>query len=144
MSETLRNALRPDPGTLCCGRLDQAALVAAKAAGVVQVIDLLPESECQGFDEAAACADLQLGYARLPIAGAADLSRENVMAFDRLLAATAAPLRLVHCASGNRVGALYALRAGWLHGKSPIQALALGRAYGLTKLEPAVAQLLLG
>ncbi|MGD9583304.1 MAG: sulfur transferase domain-containing protein [Lysobacterales bacterium] len=142
MSDVIANAQRPDPGTLCCGRMDASALAAAKAAGVEWVIDLLPETECAGFDEAAACAALQLGYARLPIAGAADLNRENVAAFDRLLADSPAPMVLVHCASGNRVGALYALRAGWLQGKSPLQALAVGRAHGLTKLEPVVAQLL--
>ncbi len=142
MSDIIANALHPDPGTICCGRMDAIALAAAKAAGVSRVIDLLPENERAGFDEAAACAALQLDYAWLPIAGAADLSRENIAAFDRLLAAVPAPRVLVHCASGNRVGALYALRASWLQGKSPLQALALGRAHGLTKLEPVVAQLL--
>lgn len=142
MSDTFANALRPSPDTVCCGRVDTACLIAAKVSGVDRVIDLLPESECAGFDEAAACAELGLHYARLPISGAADLSRENVSAFDYLLGAPPAAKVLVHCASGNRVGAIYALRAGWLQGKSLPEALALGRAHGLSKLEPVVAQLL--
>jgi len=49
---------------------------------------------------------------------------------------------LVHCMSGNRVGALFALRAFWLQGMSAVEALAVGRRYGLTKLEPLVVQIL--
>ena len=44
--------------------------------------------------------------------------------------------------SGNRVGALFALRAHWLQGLPAVEALAVGRRYGLTKLEPLVMQIL--
>ena len=49
---------------------------------------------------------------------------------------------LVHCGSGNRVGALFALRAAWLQGVAPAQAVALGRAAGMTALEPAIRGIL--
>ena len=45
---------------------------------------------------------------------------------------------LLHFATGNRVGALTALKAVWLDGMTPDAALVLGRATGLTRLEPAV------
>src|SRR5690606_4186192 len=65
------------------------------------------------FDEASAVHAAGLRYSNLPLAGASDLTRENVLAFDTLLAGAERPL-LVHCASGNRVGAMAALlAAGW-------------------------------
>jgi hypothetical protein len=50
---------------------------------------------------------------------------------------------VIACASGNRVGALLALREFWLEDAEPEAALALGKAAGLTRLEPSV-RLLLG
>ena len=47
------------------------------------------------------------------------------------------------CSSGNRAGALLALRAFWLDGADAASALELGLAAGLTRLEPSV-RLLLG
>ena len=47
---------------------------------------------------------------------------------------------IIHCASGNRVGALLALRANLIQGKSASEALAFGKAAGLTTLEDAVKQ----
>ena len=47
---------------------------------------------------------------------------------------------LLHCASGNRVGALLALAAVQVDGASPEAALTLGRAAGLKSLEPVVME----
>ena len=44
--------------------------------------------------------------------------------------------------SGNRVGALFALKAQYVDGKSTEDALSEGRAHGLKAMEPAVRQLL--
>jgi len=142
LADHIPNLLRPVERLLIGGRVDADGLNAARAEGVTQVIDLLPELEHCGFDEAAAAARIGLAYVNLPITGAADLSRENVLAFDRLLAPADPACRLVHCASGNRVGALFALRAGWLQGLPFPRAMQIGRDHGLTKLEPVVAQLL--
>ena len=49
---------------------------------------------------------------------------------------------LVHCASGNRVGALIALADYWLNGVGNSEALAHGLQAGLTKLEKDVRQVL--
>jgi protein tyrosine phosphatase (PTP) superfamily phosphohydrolase (DUF442 family) len=84
-----------------------------------------------------------LRYVELPIAGASDLTRENVERLDRALrdALPAGPV-LLHCASGNRVGALLALRETWLRGAEPEAALALGRAAGLAGLEAKTRELM--
>lgn len=143
MTHSIPNLLHPSTHILVAGKLDADSIIQAKAEGVAHIIDLLPDTEHAGFDEAAASKVLGIRYSNLPIFGAADLTRENITAFDRLLDDPAQPVTLVHCASGNRVGALFALRAGWLQKLPFSQALQIGRNHGLTKLEPVVAQLLM-
>jgi protein tyrosine phosphatase (PTP) superfamily phosphohydrolase (DUF442 family) len=62
----------------------------------------------------------------------------NANELDRLLAQFDKPV-LVHCGSGNRAGALLALRAK-LNGADDETALEAGRDTGLTGLEPVVKQ----
>ena len=47
---------------------------------------------------------------------------------------------MVHCASGNRVGALFALKAFHLEDADVESALASGREAGLTKLEETIRE----
>lgn len=135
------NRQNPSPNLVTGGAPDQAALQAAAAAGVRYVFDLRPEAE-RSFDEPTVVAGLGMTFQHLPIAGAGDLTLANVRAFDAKLAAAGTAPMLLHCASGNRVGALMALRAAWLHGAATEAALETGRAHGLTKMEPAVQALL--
>lgn len=109
-----------------------------KSAGITTVIDLRPDSETPDLDEKAAVEKSGLKYRSLPIASAADLTRENVQKFDQLLKDSANEDVLLHCASGNRVGALMALRAAWIEGKSADEALAIGKAAGMTGMTDAV------
>jgi protein tyrosine phosphatase (PTP) superfamily phosphohydrolase (DUF442 family) len=84
-----------------------------------------------------------MAYERVPVQGDADLDLASARALDALLDDRARYPVAIVCASGNRVGALLAVRAFWLEGSNPETALALGRAAGLTRLEPTV-RLLLG
>lgn len=131
----------PLPDVISAGQPSAAELAAAKAAGIRRVINLRPPTEAAGFDEAAVLADLALPYTVIPVAGPEDLTLAKAEALDQALAAAEGPV-LVHCASANRVGALLALRAAWLHGLPPQDALALGEAGGLTRMAPLVAELL--
>lgn len=126
------------------GQPDTEDLSAFAAGGGTQIIDLRGVNEDRGFDEAAAARQRGLHYHSLPITGAAGLNRDNVEALDRLLEQTVGQgeKTLLHCASGNRVGALMALRAHWLHGNTEAEALAIGRAHGMTGLEAQVRELL--
>jgi len=133
---------KPEAGALSGGQPDAEQLRAAAAAGIRRVINLRPGSEDAGYDEAAAAAALDLDYQLLPIAGPQDLNADNVRKLDALLVAGVGTPTLIHCASGNRVGALMALRAAWIQGNTMDQALEIGRRWGLTKMEPAVRQLL--
>ncbi|MEP6883567.1 MAG: sulfur transferase domain-containing protein [Gammaproteobacteria bacterium] len=103
-----------------------------------RIIDLRPPAEDRGFDEAAEAVARSLNYFNLPIAGEADFTPANLAKFDQLLSDRSAPRTLVHCASGNRVGALFALRGAWLKGANLEDAIALGRLAGLRGMEGAV------
>ena len=131
------HARSPAPGIVSAGRLQSGDIERLRAAGIRHVIDLTPDAETPGFDEAAAVRAAGMGYDNLPLSGAADLTPANALAFDAMVSDAPRPL-LVHCASGNRVGAMAALRAAWVDGQSIDEAIATGRAWGLAGLEPAV------
>lgn len=135
------NAASPAPGIVSAGRLTAADIPRLREAGIREVIDLTPDAESPDFDEAAAVRSAGLRYVNLPLRGAVDLTRENVLAFDALVRQAKRPL-LVHCASGNRVGAVAALRAAWIDGRNTEDAVAIGRAWGLKGLEGDVRRTL--
>jgi uncharacterized protein (TIGR01244 family) len=112
------------------------------AAGVRTVINLRPAGETPDLDEKSIVEKAGMKYRALPIAGAAGLTRDNVALFDRILAETGEGKVLMHCGSGNRVGAMMALRAHWVQGKSAEEALVIGRSSGLKGLEGEVKSLL--
>lgn len=136
-STVLDGLANPVEGIRSGGRISAADLPALDAAGVRHVIDLTPDEETPDFDEASAVRAAGMRYDNLPIRGAGDLTAENVAAFDRLVESIEGPA-LVHCASGNRVGALAALRAAWLNGADDEAAVAEGRRWGLRGLEDEV------
>jgi uncharacterized protein (TIGR01244 family) len=147
MTQTLTDIALPFGGApasnlVTAGQPTAADFEALAKAGLKHVINLRPPAEDAGFDEAALARKLGLHYTVVPVAGPGDLNLRNTQALDAALAQTRGEPTLVHCASSNRVGALLALRAGWLQKKSQEDALAFGRAAGLTKMEPAVQQLL--
>jgi uncharacterized protein (TIGR01244 family) len=108
------------------------------AAGYEAVIDLRGADEDRGIDERDAVEGLGMTYISLPILGAGDISYDNANELDRLLARFEKPV-LVHCGSGNRAGALLALRAK-LNGADNDAAVEAGRRTGLTELEDVVRQ----
>lgn len=135
---------QPETGRHSGGQPSREQLGQAADDGLSRVINLRPESEDHGFDEAALVEEIGLRYHCLPISGPDDLTRENAERLHELLELAGEEETLIHCASGNRVGALMALRAAWLEGRSTEEALEIGRRWGLTKMEPAVVKLLEG
>ncbi|MGH8118308.1 MAG: beta-lactamase hydrolase domain-containing protein [Rhodanobacteraceae bacterium] len=139
----LPNLKHPTPDCIVGGQPTPDQLAAAARAGVRRVINLRGASEDAGYDEPGRATELGLEYHALPIAGPQDLTPEKARELDALLTAADRPMTLVHCASGARVGALMALRAGWLQGQSTDDAIAIGRCWGLApKYEPVVSRLL--
>jgi len=133
----IADAVSPAHGVVSAGRLDAEDVERVKAAGIRHVIDLTPDAETPEFDEAAAVRAAGMAYSNLPLRGGVDLTRENVAAFDRMLRDARRPV-LVHCASGNRVGAMAALRAAWIEGRPAEDAIGIGKAWGLKGLEAEV------
>ena len=111
-------------------------------AGYAAVIDLRGAEENRGFDEPAAAQELGLEYVAFPIEGRDAINFDNARALDDLIRSQNGPV-LVHCGSGNRVGALLALRASLL-GADDTASLETGRAGGLTRLEDTVRERLSG
>lgn len=135
------NARMPLEGLLTAGQLTPEQFDALSQAGYQHFISLrLPDEEGAGWEEAHA-AEAGIDFHRLPVAGASGLNRETVEALANLLE-EAGEGTVLYCGSSNRVGALMALKAAWVDGASPEEALKLGRAAGMTRLEPAVTQLL--
>jgi uncharacterized protein (TIGR01244 family) len=123
------------------GQPSAEAIAQLRSAGITTVIDLRPDQETPDLDEKSVAEKAGLKYRALPIAGAADLTRENVARFDQLLKETSSDNVLIHCASGNRVGALLALQARWVQGKTAEESLAIGKAAGMTSLSADVQKL---
>lgn len=134
----LSEGMRASDTLLVGAQPTEEVLRQAAAAGVKVVVNFRGESEDPGYDEAALAAELGLTYLRVPVAGAQGLTPENVYLFDAVLDQVGDQPALMHCASGNRVGALHALHAARLGGKDTEAAIEIGKAHGLTGLEEEV------
>ncbi len=131
-SVDLPNLAQPEAGVMSSGQPSREALENLCKSGCTLVINLRPPAECGDFDEAACARELGLDYHCIPVGGPDDLDAEAVEALDRVLAEAGDRPVLIHCASGNRVGALLALHAHWKRGMDPEQAIAYGDRAGLT------------
>lgn len=134
-SALLPNQVRISDRILAGGQPSSEQLEAIRDAGYRTILDLRTENEPgPGREEVEA---LGLEFYRLPIAGESGLSAENARRFATLLQEAEEPL-VVHCGSGNRVGALFALKAFYVDGLDAEAALEVGRRAGLTGLEESV------
>lgn len=132
---------RPRPNLLTGGQPDARAWPTLARHGVGTVINLRTPAEMAGRDEAAEAAAAGMDYLQIPVAGAADITPDNARRLWQAVAAADGKV-LVHCASGNRVGALLAVGAARERGLPVEDAIAFGRSAGLTSLEPRVRQVL--
>lgn len=138
----IRNFSEPLPNVLCSGQPTKEQFDALAAAGVQRVLHLRRKSEPgTGWEEARA-AKAGIQFERLAIAGGPGLTRENVEAFASRLASYGDEKVLVSCATSNRVGAMFALKAVWLEGLDKEAAMALGQRAGMKGLTPTVGKLI--
>lgn len=97
------NAFEPLEGVLTGGQLTEENVQRLAEAGYGTIVDLRLPHEPRGFDERAAVEAVGMEYLELPVGG---MIRDET--FDRLRALLQESERhplVVHCASGNRVGA---------------------------------------
>lgn len=132
------NARMPFDGVLTGGQPTPAQLGAAQGAGFLTVVNLRPDSEMTDWNEADRARALGLNYVNIPVAGADGLTEANARALAEIVDNPEARPMIVHCGSGNRVGALFALKAAWMDGEDTERALDIGRQAGLTGLEDHV------
>lgn len=123
------------------GQPSAADLGVLRQSGFGTIINLRTSGEDLGFDEAAEAKALGLNYINIPVSVGEGLNVEAAVKLRAALAQSNAPT-LVHCGSGNRVGALYAIGAYHLDGASLENALEIGREAGLTRLEPKIREIL--
>lgn len=128
-------------GVVTGGQPSASDLKVLKQRGFGTIINLRTAGEDLGFDEAAEAKALGLTYVSIPVSVGEGLDVETAVKLRAALAQSNAPT-LVHCGSGNRVGALYAIGAYHLDGASLESALEVGRKAGLTRLEPKIREIL--
>ena len=112
--------------------------------GRARVITLRAPTEDPGYDEAAVVAAAGERLRVLPTSASSFRDVAFRKALYDLLDRERAQLGPVylHCGSGNRVGAAWALYQAERLGVAPGKALELGKAAGLSSLEPEVRRLL--
>jgi uncharacterized protein (TIGR01244 family) len=139
-AQLLPNGAEPFAGLITGGQPTLEQLDAASAQGIKTVINLRTPGESEIGQ-----ADVEargMTYVALPIASDG-LTAENAAAFAAAIDAAERPA-IVHCGSGNRVGALFALKAYYQDGADTDAAVELGNTAGLTRMEPAVREHLAG
>lgn len=137
-AEQLPNGRLTDEGILVGGQPSQEQFTAAAENGIRTIINLRTEGE-EGNTDPNFVESLGLTYVVIPIGGTEALSEENAQRFATALEEAEAPV-MVHCGSGNRVGALFALKAYYVDGQSAEEALVIGQETGATRIEPMLRQ----
>ncbi len=131
-SIAILNAKTPTPGVITGGQPTEEQLQQAKDSGVKVVVNLRAKGEKgELVNEGEKVAELGMKYVHMPIESKAwnGLNEDNAKKLAELL--TEGPV-LVHCTSGERAGALFALKAFYVDKQSAEEALKVGEDHGLT------------
>lgn len=133
----LPNGRLPEDGLVSGGQPSAEQLAAIRDAGFRTVVNLRADGEPGA--RAAEIEAMGMSYVALPIDGTSALDEDNARAFARIIDTVERPA-VIHCGSGNRVGALFALKAFYVDGATVDEAFEVGREAGLTRLAGAVRQ----
>lgn len=134
------NTLIPNENLMVGGQPTINDFHLMKSLGITQVVNLRPNSETIDFDQVALLQQLEMTYTVIPVTEIETFTPEKAEQLKKIL--TLNQPTLVHCASGNRVGALIALQAFWLEEASAQDSLDKGLQAGLTKLQPDIEKVL--
>lgn len=126
----LQNYFRLRPDIATAGQPSDEALEAVQKAGFKAVLNLRTEQE-GSLDEKPKVEALGMEYFNIPI-GSDGFSPEVVSKFNDILAETANRPILIHCASSNRVGAMWYIHQVLENGASEASALDDAKKAGLT------------
>jgi uncharacterized protein (TIGR01244 family) len=137
----IKNMRTPAEGLVTGGQLTEEQMVALMERGYATFINLRPAMEYEPAWEEAFAQENGISFIRIPVQGAAGITRENADLLAQAMS-TAESGAVVYCASGNRVGALLALKAHYVDGLDAESALQFGLDAGVTRLEPMVREML--
>ncbi|MCL1079198.1 hypothetical protein D5R81_14360 [Parashewanella spongiae] len=121
------------------GQPTKAQLNQLKQLGIKNIVNLRPQTE-QTWNEKQYVESLGLNYYSLSVAGAKGVNSDNADKLASLLDQLSGEPVFLHCASGNRVGALAALNEFKSNGGDLESAIATGKKWGLTRLEKVVRE----
>ncbi len=139
----LPNSMVPFENTLTGGQPTFDQLKKASETGFKAVINLRTDGELPDPEQESTWVEgFGMKYFHIPVAGAEGLTLENTKLFAEALSKTENYPLIVHCKSGNRVGALFALKAFHIDGKNIEEALLIGESAGLSSLAPTVKKIL--
>lgn len=113
------------------GKPSMEGLERLEARGVAAVINLRSKQEMQGIPERRTVQGLGMAYYRVPISGPQSLTDAKLDKARRLLRRHQKEPTLIHCASGNRVGAVWLAYRVLDEGASWEAALEEAKAIGL-------------
>ena len=131
--------VEPVDGMTSSGQPDEVALQVFADSGYSVVIDMRGPDEDRGMDDFKGAVEATgMEYLAFPVVGADQVSFETAAKLDEVLQGIDGPV-LMHCGSGNRVGAVLALRQS-LNGASDEESIQYGKDAGLTRLEDVVRE----
>lgn len=133
------NVTRIDATVACAGATSAEAFPELKRRGFASVVNLRREDE-PGADipgAKAAAASAGLAYIHIPVDGSRP-SAESANAFLEAVTSRANQPVFIHCASANRVGAMWLIKRVVIDGWEMDRAVAEAEAIGLTS--PALKQ----
>jgi len=136
---TLKNARTYQQNFITGGQPSISDLETLAKKGVERIINLRGKGEFNDFNEQKVVESLGMEYINIEINGSKDLNNKNIQLFNRALSDKKT---LVHCASGNRVGAFFALDANINKNKTVSESLIIGERTGLTRLEEKVKSMI--
>lgn len=111
-------------------------------SGVKYIINLRSIAEQKSINESDYVRALDMKYISIPVQGAHGITLTNAQTLVNTLQGLKGEPVYLHCASGNRVGALIALSAQEIDGENAEAAIKKGKQWGLTSLEPMVKAML--
>lgn len=140
VSKDIANYTRSAPYVGIAGKLVGDGVDEAQRLGFKLLIDLRMPSEDGVAEEQARAAEIGIAYVNIPLAADAT-AWDQVAEVERALGDAANYPILLHCASANRAGAVWALYRS-RQGVPSVVAIEEGRAVGLKSRENQVRELL--
>jgi uncharacterized protein (TIGR01244 family) len=139
----LPNFQVPLDGVLTGGQPTADQIKQAAATGFKAVVNLRTDNELPDpAQELTWVEGAGMKYFHIPISVPEDLTPQKAEVLVDVLSRPENYPLIIHCKSGNRVGAMFALKAFHIDEKEIEEALLIGKMAGLTKLTPTVKKIL--